>query len=45
MVRGEETLAMGDPAINIHYADTLDKHGTVVTAADQNPESPAIECT
>ena len=30
MVRGDETLIMGDCAINIDYTDTLDKDGNVI---------------
>ena len=43
MVRGEEMLAMGDCAINISYADRLDKDGNVVLSAAQQLAEVAVE--
>lgn len=43
MIRGEETLAMGDCAINIDYQDTVDKEGNVTFTAAQKLAEVAIE--
>ena len=43
LVRGEETIAMGDCAINISYEDTLDKEGNVVLPAAAKLAEVAIE--
>ena len=44
MVRGDETLIMGDCAINIDYTDTLDKDGNVVFSAADKLAETGIEC-
>ena len=43
LVRGEETIVMGDCAINISYEDKLDKEGNVVLTAAQQVAEVAIE--
>ena len=43
MIRGDETLAMGDCAINISYEDTVDKDGNVVVSAADKLAEVAIE--
>ena len=43
LVRGEEKLAMGDCAINISYADTVDKDGNVVVSAAEKLAEVAVE--
>ena len=42
MIRGDETLAMGDCAINIDYQDTVDKEGNVTFTAAQKLAEVAI---
>ena len=42
MIRGDETLAMGDCAINIDYKDTVDKEGNVTFTAAQKLAEVAI---
>ena len=43
MIRGDETLAMGDCAINIDYQDTVDKEGNVTLKGSQKLAEVAIE--
>lgn len=42
MIRGDETLAMGDCAINIDYQDTVDKEGNVTFTAAQKLAEVAV---
>ena len=44
MVRGDETLVMGDCAINIDYTDTLDKDGNVTFSAADKLAEVGVEC-
>ena len=43
LVRGDETIVMGDCAINIDYQDTVDKEGNVTFTAAQKVAEVAIE--
>ena len=43
LIRGEETLIMGDCAINVSYEDKLDEDGNVVLSAAQQVAEVAIE--
>ena len=43
LVRGDETIAMGDCAINIDYQDTVDKDGNVTFTAAEKLAEVAIE--
>ena len=43
MIRGDETLAMGDCAINIDYPDSKDKEGNVTLKGSQKLAEVAIE--
>ena len=42
MIRGDETLAMGDCAINIDYTDNVDKEGNVTFTAAQKLAEVAV---
>ena len=42
MIRGDETLAMGDCAINIDYQDNVDKEGNVTFTAAQKLAEVAV---
>jgi len=43
LVRGDETLVMGDCAINVSYEDKLDDQGNVVLSAAQQVAEVAVE--